>query len=346
MDRTVAQWRAEGSYFDTASYGLPPVATTDRLNDVLDSWSRGVGVWETWSEATDRAREIFASIVGVPADSVMTGASLSQMVSIVATAIPDGSKVLSTDIEFTSNLFPYLALERRGVTVRTVPTNELAAAIEPGIQVVACPAVQSATGQVVDLETIKARCHEVGAFLIVDGTQAAGWLPIDLNGIDAYLCSGYKWLMCPRGVAFGVLSERIAANMIPLAANWYGGAEVHSSYYGPPLRLTSSARRFDLSPAWFSWVGAVESLSVIEKIGHAEIHHHDLAVANAFSEGAGLGATSSAIVSIGVAKGLDPTSLPFRASIRDGGLRLSFHLYCDEAEARVAGEYLRPHIAR
>lgn len=346
MDRTVAQWRAEGSYFDTASYGLPPVVTTDRLHEVLDSWSRGVGVWEHWSEATDVAREIFASIVGVPSASVMTGASLSQMVSLVATAIPDGARVLSTDIEFTSNLFPYLALARRGVTVRTVPTSELVAAIEPDIQVVACPAVQSATGQVVDLEAIKARCQEVGALLIVDGTQAAGWLPVGLEGIDAYLCSGYKWLMCPRGVAFGVLSERIASNMTPLAANWYGGAEVHSSYYGPPLRLATSARRFDLSPAWFSWVGAVESLKVIEKIGHSEIHQHDLSVANAFTEGAGLGSTDSAIVSVSVSKEVDTSSLPFRTSIRDGGLRLSFHVYCEASEAREAGALLRKHIVR
>jgi hypothetical protein len=74
-------------------------------------------------------------------------------------------------------------------------------------------------------------------------------------------------------------------------AGWYAGADVHKSCFGPPLRLAADARRFDTSPAWFSWVGAQPALELLNPIGVSA--EHDVALAHRFRAGLGLDAGNS-----------------------------------------------------
>jgi selenocysteine lyase/cysteine desulfurase len=72
-----------------------------------------------------------------------------------------------------------------------------------------------------DLEKIGARCREVGAKLIVDGSQSVGALPIDVRAahIDALVCAGYKWLMGPYSTALSYIHEDFHEG-IPLEESW------------------------------------------------------------------------------------------------------------------------------
>ena len=79
----------------------------------------------------------------------------------------------------------------------------------------------------------------MGAITICDATQAVGWLPLDAEQFDAVTCTAYKWLMSPRGSAFLVVSDRLLERVVPHSAGWYAGEDVHSSYFGPPLRLAA-----------------------------------------------------------------------------------------------------------
>jgi selenocysteine lyase/cysteine desulfurase len=88
-----------------------------------------------------------------------------------------------------------------------------------------------------------------GAITLVDATQACGWLPLRAARSDAVVCSAYKWLMSPRGTSFMVVGDALQEAMVPHSAGCYAGEDVHASYFGPPLRLASDARRFDTSPA-------------------------------------------------------------------------------------------------
>jgi selenocysteine lyase/cysteine desulfurase len=157
--------------------------------------------WEHWGEPAEAARASFAHLVGVPVETVAIGPNVSTFVGQIAASIPDGSRVLAPDVEFTSLLFPFLVQEHRGVTVRLVATHELADAIRPDVDVVAFSAVQMATGEVADLGAIASAAAEHGALTIVDATQSAGWLPLDATGFDVVVAHAYKWLMSPRGTA-------------------------------------------------------------------------------------------------------------------------------------------------
>jgi selenocysteine lyase/cysteine desulfurase len=327
----------EPGYLNTATYGLPPQPAWDALQAALAEWRAGRADWEPWGESTERARESFARLTGVIPSDVSTGAQVSQLVAPIAAALPDGARVLAPEDEFTSNLFPWLVQESRGVQVKTVPARDLAEAIDECTDLVAFSIVQSASGDVADIEAVTSAAAAAGAVTIADGTQACGWLPVDASRFDALVCGAYKWLLAPRGTGFLVTRPELRERLMPSQAGWWAGADPHSSYYGPPLRLASDARAFDISPAWFSWVGTAPSLDVIEQVGVAAIHTHDVGLANRFRAGLGLLDGDSAIVSVNSPGAQDRLAAAgVRAAVRGGRVRASFHLYTSEADVDLA----------
>jgi len=334
-------WEPAGTYLNTASFGLPPRPAWDALQAALDDWRTGRTSWEHWGTATEAARGSVARLLGVEPSTVAVGATVSGLVGLVAASVPDGSRVLAPDVEFTSVLFPFLVEARRGVTVHTVPAAELAGAIDETVDVVAFSAVQMATGEVADLTAIAAAARAHGALTLVDATQACGWLPLDGNAFDIVVVAGYKWLLSPRGTAYMAVAPARLGGIVPTAAGWYAGEDVHASYFGPPLRLAGDARRLDTSPAWHSWVGAAPALALVEEIGVTAIHEHDLALANRFRTGLGLAESDSAIVFVD-ASGAEErlAGAGIRAAVRNGRLRTSWHVYNTDADVDLALEAL------
>lgn len=340
IDEARTLWEPAGVYCNTASYGLPPRPAWDALQAALADWQGGRTSWEHWGESTEAARAAFARIVGVEATRVAVASTVSELVGSLVTALPAGTRVVVPDVEFTSNLFPYLVQSR--LEVHTVPVDAVAEAVAAGAGAVAFSAVQMSTGEVADIDAIVAAAAAAGAITICDATQAVGWLPIDAARFDALVCSAYKWLMSPRGTAFVTVSDRLLADVVPHSAGWWAGEDVHASYFGPPLRLAGSARRLDISPAWFCWVGSAPALELIQEIGVQAIHDHDLALANRFRAGLDLEASDSAIVSVDLP---DAASRLERAGIvaamRGGRLRTSWHVYNTEADVDRVLEVVR-----
>ena len=327
-----ALWSPAGTYLNTASYGLPPAPAWEALQSALEDWHGGRTSWEHWGVPGEEARASFARLVGVPAETIAIAANVSTLLAMVATSVPDGSRVLAPDVEFTSVLFPFMAQAHRGVRVDLVPVAELADAIGPDVDVVAFSAVQMASGEVADLEAIAAAADESDVMTVVDATQAVGWLPIDGGGFDVVAAHAYKWMLSPRGTAFmAIRPERLDA-IGPHAAGWYAGEDPLATFFGGPLRLAESARRLDTSPAWFMWVATAPALATIEEIGVDAIHAHDVGLANRFRAGLGLGPGNSAIVYCDVENAAEKLERAgIRAAVRGGRLRTSWHVYNTEA---------------
>jgi selenocysteine lyase/cysteine desulfurase len=336
-DINAGLWEAEPGYLDTASYGLPPRPAVDAVQAALAGWRAGRDSWQTWDNSVTGARAAFARLVGVPVADVAVGSTVSEQLGLVAAALPDRSRVLVPDREFTSNLFPWLAHADRGIAVTAAPLARLAEAVDAATTLVAFSAVHSATGEVAPLHDIVAAARHHGALVAVDATQACGWLPFDASGIDVLAAHAYKWLMSPRGSSFLVVRPELRERMRPLAAGWYAGADPHASYYGPPLRLAADSRRFDVSPAWFSWVGTQPALEVIERIGIGAIHSHNLALAGRLRAGLGLEPGNSAIISADI-PGAEAKlcRAGIRASVRAGRVRLACHVYTTDHDIDLA----------
>ena len=257
----------EGTYLNTATYGLPPRTAFDAMAHAADEWRHGRTGFDGWDRSVAAARASFARLAGVGAADVAIGSAVSLFAGLIASALPAGARVLCAEGDFTSVLFPFLAQERRGVVVELVPLERVPEALGPGHDVVAVSAVQSATGRVADLDALTAAAAAHGARTFVDTTQALGWLPLDCARFDYTACAAYKWLLSPRGTAFFTIAPERRDELIPHAAGWYAGEDVPASYYGAPLRLAADARRFDLSPAWLNWVGRAPALALLEASG-------------------------------------------------------------------------------
>ncbi|RFU39920.1 aminotransferase class V-fold PLP-dependent enzyme [Actinomadura logoneensis] len=332
LDEAVRLWEPEPGWLNSASHGIPPKPAFDALQDALAEWRHGVTGWAKWDRSTDRARAAFARLVGVPAEDVAVGASASQLLAPVAASLPQGSRVVVPDIEQTSNLFPWLVQD---LDVRTVPPADLPGAIDADTDAVAFSLVQSATGEVAAADEVVAAARAHGALVVADATQAVGWLPVDAAPFDVLVVSAYKWLMCPRGTAFGYFSPDVRDRVRPVNANWYAGEGDAS--YGPPLRLAKDSRRFDIAVPWFSYVAAAPTLELLLDIGIGQVHEHDVRMADHFRAGLGMPPGDSAIVTVarpGAAERLEAAGI--RASVRKGAVRLAFHLYTTESDVDTA----------
>ncbi|MFG1923583.1 aminotransferase class V-fold PLP-dependent enzyme [Cryptosporangium sp. NPDC048952] len=328
LDAVRDQFTPDPGFFNTASLGAPPRVTVEAVRAAIDAWSVGRATAGDFDVSVVGARESFARLAGVPASSVAAGSTVSPLVGLVAASLPAGSEVLVADDDFTSLLFPFAA--QPGVTLRSVPLASLASSVRETTSLVAVSMVQSADGALVDLDALRA----TGAPVLLDTTQATGWLPLDLSWVDYAVCGAYKWLLSPRGSAFMVVRPDRLESLTPHAANWYAGADIWASIYGLPLRLASDARRFDTSPAWFSWVGTATSLGLLADLDMHEVHAHDVGLANSLRAGLGLPPGDSAIVSVPMdTDGQERLrAAGIRTAIRAGAVRFSCHLYTQQSD--------------
>lgn len=321
-------------YLDTAAVGLPPQASLSALRKRITEWEEGVCEPQSFDPDVRRARAAFAEIAGVGEASVGIVSQVSVVAGMVASSLPDGATVVCAEEDFTSVLFPFLADNR--LDVITVPLARLLEVVDSDVDLVALSAVQSSSGVVADLDRLEELSTRHRFRTFVDVTQAAGWLPLEASRFDVTACHGYKWLCSPRGAAFLTVGRSALDWLEPMNAGWYAGSEPWSSIYGPPLRLAENARRFDVSPAWFSYVAAAPGLELLADYGVNSLGEHSVGLANYFRQMVGLPESNSAIVSLESEKAQDLADAGIVVSARAGRMRLSFFIYNDSDDAENA----------
>lgn len=324
------EFDVDGCYLNTASIGVPPVAVVVAVAEAVREWGAGGGRAPRFDPAVASARDAFGRLIGVSTDRVAIGSSVSGLVGLLAANLPNGARVVTARDEFTSVTFPFAAQAGRGVTVAEVDLRDIASAsVEADL--VAVSVVQSADGAVLDLAALRAATEGTSTRVLLDVTQAAGWLPLELDWADAVVGAGYKWLLSPRGVAWMAVSPGLRDTLVPHAANWYAGDERWDSIYGLPLRLAADARRLDTSPAWLSQVGAAVALPWLASLDREQVRARCVGLANRLRVALGEEPGDSAIVSIarpGAAERLSAAGIV--ASTRRGAARLAFYLHNTE----------------
>jgi selenocysteine lyase/cysteine desulfurase len=340
------EFSSEVTYLNTATLGLAPRRTLVAVEQALGAWRRGTADAVGFDEVVDASRHDFARLVGVDPAGVAVGSQVSTFVGLVAASLPPGSEVLTATGEFTSVLFPFLTHADRGIVVREVPLEALADAVTRSTTLVAVSAVQSASGRIADLDALRDACVATGTRTLIDTTQAAGWMPIDASRWTYTVNGGYKWLLAPRGTAFMTVAPEARETLRPIAAGWYAGEDRWSSIYGGPLRLASDARRFDVSPAWFSWVGQAASLALLLEVGSPALYDHATRLARRFCVATDLPFTGSAIVAAEADEQVPALLAEHRivAATRAGRLRLSFHVSTTAGDVEHAAAVLTGHL--
>ena len=148
--------------------------------------------------------------------------------------VEKGDNIIIPEGQFPSNVYAWKELEKeKGVTLRIIKAPETAEnrgklwnehileAIDSKTKMVAIGHIHWADGTKFDLKKIRERTREVGALLVIDGTQSIGALPFDVKEIepDALVCAGYKWLMGPYATGIAYFGEYFH-NGKPIENNW------------------------------------------------------------------------------------------------------------------------------
>ena len=325
-------------------------------------------------------RRLFSRLIGnADPTRISIGPGVSYSVAIAAKNLPLSSdqNVVLTYEQFPSNMHAWARKAQdvnadlrvigppdtihRGASWNT----EILTAIDSATAVVSLPTVHWTDGTIFDLVEVGRRCREVGAALVVDGTQSVGALPFDVNVVrpDVLMCSGYKWLLGPYSVGLTYFGPRFDDGE-PLEETWIGreGSEdfehlvdYRAGYQPGAIRYDVAQRsNFALLPV------AVASLRLIIEWQPARIQAYCKGLTdNFFEEVEELGFTvedahwrSAHLFGLRMPKGLELVELQqalkargVSASLRGSALRVSPNVFNDAEDVSALLEGLRQAVA-
>lgn len=235
------------------------------------------------------AREAAAALFGCPrADHVAFTANSTEALNIaIGGLFSPGDHVISTDCEHNSVLRPLYRLE--GVDVSFVPADRLgrvryddfAALIQPNTRAIVCTHASNLTGNLLDIGRIGRLAHERGLLFVVDASQTAGTVEIDMERqhIDVLCFTGHKSLMGPQGT--GGLCVRPGVEIRPFKV---GGTGVQTYLPQQPREYPTRLEAGTLNGHGIA--GLMAAMDYIRSVGRETIRSHELALARRFYEGA------------------------------------------------------------
>ncbi len=294
----MTDYRADFAGFEGVTY--LNVASQGPLPDVSAKAARAALEWnrlpyqipdELLFGLPDRVRALAARLTGGGADeiSITTGASGGLMAVAQGIDFKPGEEVLVARGEFPAHFSTWLPLEKsEGIQVKRVVPRErfltaedFIAQIGPRTRIVSTSLVRFDNAVRLDARRLADACHEVGAYLLLDVSQCAGAMPIDVTalGADFLVCAGYKWLLSPYGTGFFWIRRGLIETMRPAPAYWAAleGSDNFSSLAVEELKFSPGARRWDAAEtASFTNLAAMEaSLEYLLRVGVETVWNHN-----------------------------------------------------------------------
>ena len=200
-----------------------------------------------------------------------------------------GDHVITTDLEHNSVLRPLYRLEGQGIIQLSfvpadsrgcVKAEDFAALIRPNTRAIVCTHASNLTGNMIDVAAVGKIAREHGLLLVVDASQTAGTVLIDMEamGIDILCFTGHKGLMAPQGT--GGLCIRKGVEVRPFKV---GGSGVHSYDREQPSSYPTRLEAGTLNSHGIAGLSA--ALDFIGEIGVEKIRERENALMRRFYAG-------------------------------------------------------------
>ena len=227
---------ADVIYLDGNSLGALPVATPDRLAEIVrQEWGEGlIRSWNNadWIGMPQRVGGKIAPLIGAAPHEVIAADSTSvNLFKLIAAALamrPGRKVVLSEPGNFPTDLYMIAGLEAQGLAERRLAErNQLSEALDADVALLLLTHVHYKTGALHDMAALTRAAHEAGALVLWDLSHSAGALLVDLNGCEADLAvgCGYKYLNGgPGAPAFAFVAERHHTTLRQPLTGWMGHA--------------------------------------------------------------------------------------------------------------------------
>ena len=245
----------KAAYLNTGTNGPVPQRSHDALvaqaTAELTEGRISMTGFQQFFATMNQARAAFAGILGCGADEVALTHNTTEGMNIAMMGIEwsRGDEIITATTEHPGALYPSALIKQRyGARIRMTeiglvgvdPVEALRQALTPRTKVVALSHVSWASGMILPMREISDLAHSVGALVICDAAQACGMVPSNVYemGVDAYACSGQKWLCGPDGTgALFVRKDRMPD--IWQTYIGYAGVQMGMSnregYYVPPM---------------------------------------------------------------------------------------------------------------
>jgi selenocysteine lyase/cysteine desulfurase len=332
--------------------GETPVlrSVTAALERYLDDKSCGPASRPRVDEEADRLRARLAAFWSVATEEIGLVSSVAEGMSILVESLDwrAGDVVVCAADEYPSVVGP-LAL-RHGVELRfadMLDPDDVARAASGRARMVAVSAVSMVDGRRHDLAALRRAADAAGAMLVVDFTQASGWMPIEAAVADFAFSACYKWMLGLTGTAIAYWNRARQPGWAPATAGWYSIAMQGRPDYARPLALVPDARRFTRgNPAHPSVYALHAALDVLEALPRGALAAHVTALTAVLLDRlaeAGIASTTprdparhGANVCIAHARANEVVAAMARRGVLAwngrGRIRFSFHGYNDEGE--------------
>ena len=280
-------------YLDSANTSQKPQVVIDAMVDHLERHNANIAramhqLGAESTEAFETARDKVAAFLNAPSrDEVIFTKNASEALNLVARTFPlgPGDRVVITEMEHHSNIVPWqLATERTGAELRWFGITEdgeldlsnIDELLVPGTKVVALTWVSNMLGTINPVAEIARRAHEIGAVVVLDASQAAPQLPVDVQAVDADFVAftGHK-VTGPTGI--GVLWGKTEhLNALP---PFLGGGEMIATVTMEKSTWAPIPAKFEAgTPPIVEAVGLGAAIDYISHIGLDAIHAHEQAI--------------------------------------------------------------------
>lgn len=274
-------------YLNHAAQSPLPETTVRAMHEhLLERHSGSLVTYERNMALKQECRERVARLIHAPSPELISFVTnTSEGLNHVTSGLQwhPGDEIILNNIEFPSNVHPYLKLQSQGVRCvfvdasdGTIPVERLEQAITPRTRAIAISAVQYLSGYFADMEAIGALCRDRGLLFFVDGIQAAGVVPVDVQRwqADAFATGSLKWLMGPTGIGFLYLSERLCSELKTPSPGWLSVEDPWDlRNYDQPVR--SGADRYEGGVLNMPGIcGLNASVTLLMNTGIESIYHN------------------------------------------------------------------------
>ncbi|MDI6908259.1 cysteine desulfurase [Nocardioides sp.] len=294
-------------YLDSANTSQKPQVVIDTMVDHLERHNANVAramhqLGAESSEAFEAARDKVAAFIKAPSrDEVIFTKNASEALNLVANtlawargdlSIGTGDEIVITEMEHHSNIVPWqLLTERTGATLRwfgltddgRLDLSDIDSLITERTKVVSLTWVSNMLGTINPVAEIARRAHEVGALVVVDASQAAPQLPVDVvaSGADLLAFTGHK-VVGPTGI--GVLwGRREVLDQLP---PFLGGGEMIETVRMEGSTYAPIPHKFEAgTPPIVEAVGLGAAVDYLSMIGLDAIHRHEQTITTYALEG-------------------------------------------------------------
>ena len=219
-------------YFNHAAIGPWSNLAVQRINEYVRQRSgEKIENYPYVLKWNSSAKEKLGSLIGAEPERIAWVDSVSNGINILAQGIDwkQGDRIILNDLEFPSNVYPFLNLKKYGVEIDfvksvngTVTVDEIEKLISPKTKLISISLVQFLSGYRADVDSIGQLCRKHGIIFSVDAIQAAGVVEIDVkkSNIDFLTGGTQKWLMSSQGLSYIYLTEELQKRIDQKNVGW------------------------------------------------------------------------------------------------------------------------------